>query len=430
MKPGIRLPVRPGVRASLATVDEVAPGDAMRRLDQTLTTAVVVARGFAVSQVVGIAGEVSSRVRHRAVLGAGVAGLVAHAGWASTRGWRRGSVRDPVLAWGDTAAEVVALVVEAASWGSRDLPPDPRWSETFGVVVSSWVPFESAGTPIHRVSLAAWLATYAATTRNRSASLRVGQVRGQRINEAMGQATYSAVCGALARAMVDQAAALDEARRQAVEQAERIATEQERHRQHRAVHDSSLQVLEAVAGGWELDDDDLFRRIDFETARLRRVLEGAPPDTRADLGAALQELVQEFSMLGLEVALDGTLDWALDGALDGALDRDAGIDDVRWVGSPDLVEALRDATHEALMNVHKHAGTGRARVRTARRDDTLELTVIDQGTGFDTTAPRTGFGVTQSIEARLAEAGGRAEVRSTRGAGTEVRLWVRLEVRQ
>ena len=56
--------------------------------------------------------------------------------------------------------------------------------------------------------------------------------------------------------------------------------------------------------------------------------------------------------------------------------------------------------------------------------------MIDQGAGFDTTAPRTGFGVAQSIEARLAEAGGRAEVRSTRGAGTEVRLWVRLEVRQ
>ena len=67
--------------------------------------------------------------------------------------------------------------------------------------------------------------------------------------------------------MLDQAGALDEAPGQAVEQAERIATEQERHRHTLPVHDASLQVLEAVAGGWELDDEDLFRRIDFETAR-------------------------------------------------------------------------------------------------------------------------------------------------------------------
>jgi signal transduction histidine kinase len=385
---------------------EAAPGGATRRLDVTLTTAVVVARGFAVTQVVGIAREVSRRVRHRTVLGAGVAGIVAHAGWASARSLRRRSVRDPVLAWSDAAAQVLALVVEAASWGSRDLPPDPRWSETFGVVVASWLPFESAGRPIHRVSLATWLAAYGATTRDRSASLRVGQVRGQRINEALGQVTYSAVCGALARAMVDQAAALDEARGQAVEQAERIATEQERHRQHRAVHDASLQVLEAVAGGWELDDEDLFRRIDFETARLRRVLEGAPEAEHTDLRAALHELAQQFAMLGLHVELDG----------DG--------DGVRLSAAPRLVEALRDATHEALMNVHKHAGTGRAFVRTAARDDALEVTVTDHGAGFDTAAPRTGFGVAQSIEARLAEAGGRAQVQSTRGAGTEVRLWI------
>ena len=384
--------------------DEAAPGEAMRRLDQTLTTAVVVARGFAVSQVVGIAREVSHRVRHRAVLGAGVAGIVAHAGWASARSLRRRSVRDPVLAWSDTAAQVLALVVEARSWGSRDLPPDPRWSETFGVVVASWLPFESAGRPIYRVSLVSWLATYAATTRDRSASLRTGQVRGQRINEALGQVAYSAVCDALARGMVDQAAALDEARGQAVEQAERIATEQERHRQHRAVHDSSLQVLEAVAGGWELDDENLFRRIDFETARLQQLLEGVPPEERTDLGVALQDLAQEFSMLGLEVELD--------------------VDGVRLTRSHHLVEVLRDATHEALMNVHKHAGSGRAVVRTALSDHALEVTVIDHGSGFDTAAPRSGFGVAESIEARLAEAGGRAEVRSTRGVGTEVRLWV------
>ena len=76
------------------------------------------------------------------------------------------------------------------------------------------------------------------------------------------------------------------------------------------------------------------------------------------------------------------------------------------------------------MNVHKHAGTGRAVVRTTLSDHALEVTVIDHGSGFDTAAPRAASASRESIEARLAEAGGRAEVRSTRGGGTEVRLWV------
>ena len=217
------------------------------------------------------------------------------------------------------------------------MPPDPRWSETFGVVVASWVPFEGAGHPIHRISLGSWLATYLATTSNRSASLRVGQVRGQRINEAFGQLAYSTVCDALARAMIDQAGALDEARHHAVEQAERIATEQERHRQHRVVHDSSLQVLEAVAGGWELDDDDLFRRIDFETGRLRRLLEGSLPDERTELGAALCRTSPTSSRCSGSTWCSKSTAYASP-------------------ASSHLVEALRDATHEALMNVHKHAG--------------------------------------------------------------------------
>ena len=48
---------------------------------------------------------------------------------------------------------------------------------------------------------------------------------------------------------------LETARTAAVENGARLATEQERNRQHRLLHDSALQTLEVVAKGWATGDD-------------------------------------------------------------------------------------------------------------------------------------------------------------------------------
>ena len=57
-------------------------------------------------------------------------------------------------------------------------------------------------------------------------------------------------------------------------------------------------------------------------------------------------------------------------------------------------------------------------------DGGLFCSVKDDGSGIDpaTTAP--GIGLTESIEARMRDAGGRSEVRSRPGSGTEVLLWL------
>lgn len=97
------------------------------------------------------------------------------------------------------------------------------------------------------------------------------------------------------------------------------------------------------------------------------------------------------------------------------------------------------ASKEALHNVVKHAGAAEARVRASLRGDWFELTVSDDGHGFASTGgnasaagnaaasrrPSAGRGL-PGMAARLREIGGRCEVTSTPGMGTEVRFAVPL----
>jgi signal transduction histidine kinase len=52
------------------------------------------------------------------------------------------------------------------------------------------------------------------------------------------------------------------------------------------------------------------------------------------------------------------------------------------------------------------------------------VTTRDHGTGFSPDARPSGFGIGESIKARLAEVGGTASVESAPGSGTRVTLWV------
>ena len=76
---------------------------------------------------------------------------------------------------------------------------------------------------------------------------------------------------------------------------------------------------------------------------------------------------------------------------------------------------------EALANVHKHApgATVEVALRCHRRASTLELTVADDGPGFDQSAVVDGRGM-HSMADRLAAAGGTLDVTSAPGKGTRV----------
>ena len=100
--------------------------------------------------------------------------------------------------------------------------------------------------------------------------------------------------------------------------------------------------------------------------------------------------------------------------------------DVVTVGDCELDEALRPivlAAREAVVNVAKHAGTERADVFAETSPGSVDVFVRDRGAGFamdGVAADR--HGVRNSIIDRMTRHGGSADVRSSPGEGTEVRL--------
>ena len=64
---------------------------------------------------------------------------------------------------------------------------------------------------------------------------------------------------------------------------------------------------------------------------------------------------------------------------------------------------------------------------TVLRGGYLEVSVTDNGVGFDADVEQPGFGLRESIHGRLAAVGGGALVHSDPGLGTHVRLWVPVE---
>ncbi len=185
------------------------------------------------------------------------------------------------------------------------------------------------------------------------------------------------------------------------------AAERERHR--RDVHDTVLQVMESLAIPAPADELDPAASLDrvrrtarAQALRLRISLEHEP-SVSADLHQRLRLLAAEMAAEGLRVEV--------------VVQDDGGLD----LPEPS-VRALHDAAREALRNTLKHSGAGRAVVCLEECDGGMTLTVRDHGAGFDVRAYRPGFGIENSIIARLDEIGGRVRIESSPGEGTRVAL--------
>ena len=87
------------------------------------------------------------------------------------------------------------------------------------------------------------------------------------------------------------------------------------------------------------------------------------------------------------------------------------------------VAALVAAAREALVNAARHAGVETISLYAEVEADELSVFVRDRGAGFDIdTVGESRHGVRGSIIGRMKRHGGRAEIRSAPGDGTEVRL--------
>jgi signal transduction histidine kinase len=91
----------------------------------------------------------------------------------------------------------------------------------------------------------------------------------------------------------------------------------------------------------------------------------------------------------------------------------------------DEARALLAAAREALVNAARHSGATSASLFVEIEPDRMTAYVRDQGAGFDRASVGADRrGIADSIEGRIESVGGSAEVTSTPGAGTEVRLSV------
>jgi signal transduction histidine kinase len=192
------------------------------------------------------------------------------------------------------------------------------------------------------------------------------------------------------------------ARSLAAERAERIRS-QERAELGAHLHDSVLQTLALVQrrAGDPTAVAQLARRQERE---LRGWLAGDPeprPDERlADALRAAAVDVEESLGAPIEVVVVG----------DCPLDPRLG--------------ALVAATREALTNAAKFASDGGPiRLYAEIEDDRVTAFVDDRGEGFDPDlVPDDRRGLRESIVGRLERQGGRAEIRSGPGRGTEIEL--------
>jgi phage shock protein PspC (stress-responsive transcriptional regulator)/signal transduction histidine kinase len=188
------------------------------------------------------------------------------------------------------------------------------------------------------------------------------------------------------------------------ERAERIRS-QERAEMAAHLHDSVLQTLALVQK--RADDPravaTLARRQERE---LRTWLNRRAPDAdREDrLANALEraaEEVEDAHGVPIEVVAVG----------------DADLDDAG--------AAVVAAAREAMQNASKFGGDGPVDVYAEVTGERIEVFVRDRGPGFDLSAvPDDRRGVRESIVGRMQRHGGRAEIRSEPGAGTEVELVV------
>jgi signal transduction histidine kinase len=197
------------------------------------------------------------------------------------------------------------------------------------------------------------------------------------------------------------------------------ATERERGRWARELHDESLQslaglrVLLSAARRSEPEDlDDLLlqgiEQVDGAIAEMRRLIADLRPSTldQLGLGAALEALGERTGR-GAAIEVQVHID----------LDFEAGRSESRLRG--EVEDAAYRLVQEALNNAIHHGEAQNVAVEVREQSGSLHVHVSDDGKGFDPEAGADGFGLIGMRE-RAELAGGSLELRSSPGEGTTI----------
>jgi ligand-binding sensor domain-containing protein/signal transduction histidine kinase len=91
--------------------------------------------------------------------------------------------------------------------------------------------------------------------------------------------------------------------------------------------------------------------------------------------------------------------------------------------SLEIEQAIFRVTQEALANVARHSHARRVDVSLVYNDDSLQLSVSDDGCGFDTNPKSQGMGL-RSIRERIASIRGNVQIQSAPGHGTRILIQI------
>ncbi len=205
------------------------------------------------------------------------------------------------------------------------------------------------------------------------------------------------------------------------------ASERERSHWARELHDQTLQDLAGLkvmlAGARRIEDrqaldallEQAIEHVQLGVTALRGLITELRPAALDQLGIApaVQSLVERvMSTTGLEIGLTC------------ALAHEPGQAGTRH--SPELESTMYRLVQEALTNVVKHAAAGHVTVELIESDESVHLTVTDDGAGFETEGTSEGFGLLGMRE-RLALLDGHMQIDSSRGRGTTVAVRLPLQ---
>ncbi len=173
----------------------------------------------------------------------------------------------------------------------------------------------------------------------------------------------------------------------------------------RVMHDTVLQTLALVETRTATSDPELAEAARSADRDVRRFLFGATSRDSHTLDSRMRSTVERATA---HHDVDVTINVLDDGCR----------------ATPAAQNALAGAVGEAVTNAIKHAVASNIVVYAETDDDGhVFASVRDDGMGFDTTRVELGEGLEGSIRERMLDAGGRSEVISTVGGGTEIRLW-------
>ncbi len=196
------------------------------------------------------------------------------------------------------------------------------------------------------------------------------------------------------------------------------AAERERGRWARELHDETLQGLGALrvllASGLRGSSEALegavreaTSQLDSEIQNLRALIAELRP-------AALDEIGVEAAIQGLAERVSATAGLAVDTELSLSGARNA-----HGPGS-ELESTIYRLVQEALTNVAKHSRAEHVRLSVIEHNGAVEVSVEDDGVGFDVGAGHGGFGL-PGMRERVAMVGGSFELSSAPGAGATMR---------